>query len=151
MAVEPYNCCKQLNGRLPIGHVFLFSRERETLCWSNVHTINPAERCPIKRNNILNIDVNCINCINWKNIVIVNKFYCWLGKQKGLFSAQCCCRSPKSNPTMHSVVWEGMVANHGVSFEPQQAMGYIAKVQAQFGPCFSNSGFHCFCCHPHPY
>ena len=65
------------------------------------------------------------------NKFTVTKFYCLLGKQKGLFSARCCCRSPKSNPTIHSVVWKGMVANHGVSLDTQQAMGYIAKLWAE--------------------
>ena len=87
--------------------------------------IDPHVSGSIKCNNLLNI---CVNCINKLKVI---KFYCWLGKQKGLFSAQCRCRSPNSNPTIHSVVWEGKVANHGVSFDTQQAMGYIAKLWAE--------------------
>ena len=94
-----------------------------TISGRNVY-INPHVNCSKECNNLLNIYVNGINKFT------VTKLYCWLGKQKGLFSVQWCC-SPNFNPTMHSVVWEGMVANHGVSFDTQQAMGYIAKIWAE--------------------
>ena len=70
----------------------------------------------------------CKNCINYFKVILV---YCWIGKQNGLFLAQCLCGSPKFNPTLHSDVWKEMVANHGVLYNIQQAMGYIAKVRAE--------------------
>ena len=86
---------------------------------------NPLEKCPIMHKSLLNINKMCIN---YFKVILL---YCWLGKQKGLFLAQCPCGSPKFNPTLHSDVRKEMVANHGVLYNIQQAMGYIANIWAK--------------------
>ena len=77
------------------------------------------------KKNMINSLRNNLSIFN----IIAEK--CWLNKFRDFFSVQWCCRSPNLGPSMLSVVWWGMVANHGVLRNIQQAMKYIAKTRAK--------------------